>query len=435
LRALGKSPARFPRILVAALFPGLVPAIASAQEEAEPLLIRNITVIDGTGAPPQPSMDVEIRDGRIADVRPTTTDGEFDGRVQDGTDLFAIPGLIDSHVHLSTGSRDESERTLRWLLEGGVTAVRDMAGDARPLAALAADQLKARILGPAIYYSALMAGPAFLSDPRLRDGNVGYVNGQAPYAQAVTDETDVVRAIAQAKGTGATGLKLYAAMGPELVRRLTVEAHAQGLEVWGHSAVFPARPVEILEAGVDAVSHAPYVIWEGAARTDDFTLRGRGDFDGIPFDDPAIDKVLGAMVDNGTVLDPTLFVFYAPSGAFSDDTAEKRFAWAAAFTRRAAAAGVTLAAGTDAPGEPVAGALPNLHKEIELYVNEVGLTPAEALRAATSGGAHAIGMEDRMGRIAPGYDANLVLLAANPTSDITNTRRILGVIQNGRTVR
>ena len=408
---------------------GLLGTPAGAQEDTA-LLIRDVTVVDALGV--RSGVDVEIREGEIQEVIAGRGDEDFDGRVIQGTNRFLIPGLIDAHVHLEGSSRRESERVFQWLLEGGVTSVRDMAGDARTLAGLHQAQLTGELDGPALHYSGLMAGPAFLADPRLRAATLGYEEGQAPYMIPVTDETDLARSVASLKGTGATGVKLYADLPAHLVESITREAHQAGLQVWAHFTVFPAKPGDVVGSGVDGVSHAPYVIWEAAPATDDFTLRARGDFDGVSPNHPAVLAVLDSMASRGTVLDPTLFVFDRQA---QDELGRRRMAWAADLTALAKDRGVTIAAGTDGAGRPLAGELPNVHREMELLVERSGFTPVEALAAATYGGASALGQEAALGTVEAGKRADLVLLSRNPAEDIRHTRAIVQVIQGGRVVR
>ncbi len=418
--------------VLALLFIGSQTPDAAAQESAVPVLIRDVTVIDGTGSPGRAGLDVLIRDGLIESIQSTAGPIDFDGRVIDGSNRFLIPGIIDAHVHLSGSTRSEIQKLLLWLVEGGVTSVRDMAGDARALAGINEALISGELVGPSLYYSALMAGPPFMSDPRLDAATAGYAPGEAPYMVPLTPETDIVRAIAMAKGTGATGLKLYAALEASLVRAATEEAHRAGLRVWAHSAIFPAKPVEILDSGVDGVSHAPYVIWEADPPSPDFTQRGQGDFARIRPDGPEMDRVIEAMVRNGTLLDPTLLVF-EQYGA--EENGRLRLQWGADFTRRAHEAGVPIAAGTDGAGRPLAGELPNVYREMELLVEWVGFTPLEALTAATLNGALAIGHEDEFGSIRPGKAADLVLLSADPSVDVRNTRTVVHVLKGGQVVR
>jgi imidazolonepropionase-like amidohydrolase len=95
------------------------------------------------------------------------------------------------------------------------------------------------------------------------------------------------------------------------------------------------------------------------------------------------------------------------------------------------AAGVPLAAGTDI-GAPLLVPGFSLHDELELLVRVAGMTPAEALRAATLTPARVLGRADSLGTVEPGRLADLVLLDADPLADIRNTRRIHAVVADGR---
>jgi len=144
-----------------------------------------------------------------------------------------IPGLINGHVHL-TAHRGDLHAHLRSMLEEGTTAVRDLGGDARTLSVLARDTRLGRIDAPNIIYSATLFGPQFTGDPRVRFSSMGYEPGTAPWAQEITKETNLSLAVARALGTGATGLKLYASLDAPAVRRITNEAHRQGLKLMNH---------------------------------------------------------------------------------------------------------------------------------------------------------------------------------------------------------
>src|SRR5437763_1393930 len=78
----------------------------------------------------------------------------------------------------------------------------------------------------------------------------------APRMRAVTSSSDIATVVADAKRTGATGLKLYADLSPDIIARIVREAHAQGLRVWSHATIFPARPSDAVAAGVDVISHS-----------------------------------------------------------------------------------------------------------------------------------------------------------------------------------
>src|SRR5262249_17670999 len=148
---------------------------------------------------------------------------------------------IDAHAHNATEPSGDDRRSvvearLKRTLRGGVVAVRDMGGDARALADLARAAAAGDIESPEIRYSAIMAGPDFFSDPRVLASSAGVKPGAAPWARALTDSTDLRQIIAEAKGTGATAIKMYADIGSELAKRATAEAKRQGLHVWAHLA-------------------------------------------------------------------------------------------------------------------------------------------------------------------------------------------------------
>jgi imidazolonepropionase-like amidohydrolase len=344
---------------------------------------------------------------------------------------FLIPGLIDTHVHLATDpsgedSRPRTERRLCGALQGGVTAVRDMAGDVRALASLQRDALLGEIPSPDIYYAALFAGPSFFDDPRTHDASRGLVPGQVPWMRAIADTTDLRQAVAEARGTGATAIKLYARLGGDLARRTTAEAHAQGLKVWAHAALRPALPIEVVEAGVDAVSHASLMsLAMDSTRRNTALVSAAGA--PLDLDDAGLDTLLSAMVRGHTVLEPTLLVF-------GDTPPMLRLAGAIA--RAAHRRGVTLVAGTDTLGGADSGSttFPNLHRELELLVTLAGLTPAEALASGTRDAAAVLGADSLRGTIEVGKLADLVVLRSDPLRDIRNTRSIELVVKRGRVV-
>ena len=354
-----------------------------------------------------------------------------DAQMIDIRGRYVIPGLIDTHVHLATDPDGEDSRArttarLYAALYGGVTSVRDMAGDARVLAGLARDARVGGIASPDIYYAALFSGPAFFADPRTHSSARGAVAGAVPFMRAVTDTTDLTLAVAQAKGTGATAIKLYAALDSGLVARIVTEAHRQGLLVWAHAALNPAMPAQVVGAGVDAVSHATLLL---RAMTRDELAAVRRDAEAgkpIVLQSEVLDAVLRRMAAHGVMFDPTLFIF-------GDTPAFQRLA--AALTRRAFEAGVLISTGTDSLGAADSLAPPNIYQEMELLVSAVGIPPEAALLAATTHGARTIGIADRVGTLEAGKQADLVVLRADPLADITNVAQVEFVVKRGRLFR
>jgi len=410
-------------LLVFGLGAAVIPS--EARDDTQ-LALAHVTVIDGTGAPARPDRTLVIRGGRIiAELASDSTEPPAGAEVLDLRGRWVIPGLIDTHVHLATDPsagdrRDLVVQRLRNALHGGVTTVRDMAGDGRALAELARAALVGDIESPAVYYAALFTGPEFFTDPRVLAVSRGVPPGEAPWARAVGAETDWRQAVAEARGTGATAIKVYAAVSAAVLRPLVREAHRQGLRVWAHATLFPARPSEVVAAGVDVVSHASLLAWETAERVPGLTERRRVQPPGV--DDPRIKSLLQNMARRGTILDATLFVM-------GDAPPEIR-RWCSEVTRAAWAAGVPISAGTDSIGVDAPGTLPNIHEELALLV-EAGLTPLDAITAATRNGARAIGIEKTRGTLAPGMAADLVVLSADPLADIHHTRDIMLVLRDG----
>lgn len=407
-------------------------AVAQGRRQSPDILVRNVTVIDGTGAAPRRHQDIVIRAGKFAAIVATgTPSGTTPDSIIDGSGLFAMPGLIDAHVHLGTGSWDARAEMMKGALMGGITSALDLAGDARATGDLQRAVIAGQIPGPQVYFIALFGGPAFFTDPRVLDASRGYIAGSAPWMQSVQDTTDFSRAMTLARGTGAMGVKLYAALDSMTIVRATNEAHRQGLKVIAHSTTFPGKPLDLISAGVDMLTHTPYLVWQGSPRTTDFPARARGDFRGIPAGSPVIDTMLIAMRDQGTALNPTLAIFASES----DSVAQLRTPWMYAVTRSAARLGVRIVAGTDGLYNPQRDSLPGLHRELELLVSGAGLTPLEAITAGTLNAAWAAGVDSSAGTIRVGMNADMLLLTADPAIDIRNTRSIRMVIQRGRIVR
>jgi imidazolonepropionase-like amidohydrolase len=420
---------------------------ASLPAGEPPLALAHATVIDGTGSPARRGTTVLIEDGRIAkifaDGRQALPKGT---KVLDLSGKFVLPGLIDAHVHFTGAESDMAgyERLLRELLLDGVTTVRDMAGDDRLLAYLARQTGSGELPGPAIAFAALMSGPSFFAeDPRAQGASEGLVLGEAPYMQAVTARTDLRLAVAQARGTGASGIKLYANLPASLVADIAAEAHRQGMLVWTHATIFPARPSDAVAAGADSLSHSPYLVWEAAPRVpQDYRVRAKGDFAHVRPDDPRIVAVLDAMRAKGTILDATLVAFAEEAKKEPDRVSPGIADWSFAVTRLARERGVLVDTGSDSPGLPLdehgriePGAVPGVVSEMELLARKCGYSPLEAIRAATWVGALAVGRSADRGTVAPGKRADLVVLDADPTLDLANLRRVAFVLKAGRLYR
>lgn len=417
--------------LVCLLAAAAVPALGSTPKPGM-LVLQGATVIDGNGGPALPGMTLVLESGLIADIY-----GDGEKPVPEGADIrnlkgyYVIPGLIEAHVHIG-GATDER---LTWALQGGVTAMREMAGDGAYLRILQQAVEQGELDAPAIYFSAVMGGPELIQkDARVRLATPPtYALGSAPWARQIDENSNLPGVVAEAKACGATGLKLYADLSPGLVQRLTAEAHRQGLRVWAHAVISPATVEDAIDAGVNSVSHAlafllPDTWWFGK--------------DSPQAVDPQLlnpqrmARLAAAMKKQGTFLDPTLTVVYDRAGATSPNVAaaERREALCADVVRQLHRFGVAIVAGTDCGPPREADEPPAIHREMRLLVEKAGLKPGEAIIAATKNGAVLLGIDRTHGTVAQGKVADLVVLRKDPLVDIENTTSVALVVKRGRVV-
>ncbi len=406
------------------------------------VLYRGATLIDGTGSPPRADMDVLVAGERIEKVFPDRTLAPAvlaKMKVIDLRGRYLMAGLIDSHVHLATPpNRRQAEAMLRRDLYGGVTAVRDMADDLRAVGELTRASLVGEIAGPDIYYAALMGGPNLFADPRTAEVSAGGVPGQVPWMQEITDATDLPLAVAEARGTYATAIKLYADLTGEQAAKITAEAHRQHMLVWAHATLYPAKPSEVVAAGVDAVSHACLLVREPQAHVpregEPITPVSLDPFrDGH---NPLLARLFGEMARRGTILDATVWT-YGPVGATSTNTPTKPPGdWCddvvgGAIAGQAWRAGVPVSAGTDSVA-PWTDPWPDLFHELDARVEKAGMSTSAAIHSATLVSARAAGQDHAMGSIEPGKLANMVVLARNPVEKLANLKSVMMTVKRGR---
>ncbi|WP_295233434.1 amidohydrolase family protein [Sediminibacterium sp.] len=346
---------------------------------------------------------------------------------------FVVPGLIDAHVHFATDPteerRDHAEKVLKEMLLTGITSVRDMAGDARALSGLSRNALIGDIVAPNIYYSSLMAGSKFFSDPRTIATARGGLSGKMPYMKAVDSISNMQIEVAQAKGTGASGIKMYANLSNREVVKIVEEAKRQNIPVWSHASLQLAKPSEILASGVISVSHANMLIYENDKYQDLINSWGNHqpggeekEFWDKEFEKSDFSGLYNLMIKNNVVLDATITVL----------TLQKNFpkkAWVYEIGKRiiqgAHKAGVLIDAGSDSDQETF------VQHEMKLLVSDCGFSPFEAILAATKYSAQSTGILATEGTIEVGKKANLLFLNSNPVENINHIDDIFMVIKNG----
>jgi imidazolonepropionase-like amidohydrolase len=427
----------FALLALLAVTPLAAPSLAVGAESAPATLFQNVTLVDADGSPARPGMSILVRGERIEAVGPAGRLTAAGAKVVDMKGAFVTPGLINTHEHLATPpNRAYAQAMLRRDLYGGVTAVRDMADDLRQVGDLARGTLVGEIPGPDIYYAALMAGPDFFEDPRTQAVTAGRTPGQTPWMRAIDADTDLRQAVAEAKGTGATAIKIYADLPAERVAAITAEAHRQGLLVWTHAAVFPATPAQVLAARVDGVSHVCMLAYQVSDPIPGAYHRRAGVQEDrlASGDDPVMASLFATMKAQGTVLDATLWVYEEMARDFAANPARSKpycsATLAARLTNQAYRSGVIITAGTDG-FSPGTDAWPALQDELEFLQDRAGMKPLDVIRAATLNGAKAVGREGEMGTITPGKLANLVFLTKDPSQDVRAFRSVRLTVKRG----
>jgi len=385
---------------------------------AEPTLIRNVRIVDGTGGPMTAPRDILIERGRIARIAPAGSISPGSAHVLDAAGRVVIPGLMDLHAH--TYRPD----LLPGFLYFGVTTIRDQGSSMAPLVAYA-NAIAAGVLpGPRIGYG----GFQFYSDWPF-DEEQG--RGIEPEA----DPEHIGRAVDLAEAFGAQHIKTRTFRRWDINARMITEAHRRGMRATGHCA----HLLPLVAAGMDAKEHIGLCEPRGNTYMYDdliqlFRVAEIGVVPTISYFDLAVRlNERPALLDEDGELAPFLPARENFDWMFKL-TAAQRQHWiqGAQQSREAAAklwrAGVTIGTGTDIWQIPI-----GVHMELEQLV-AAGLTPAQAIHAGTGGAARILGADKDLGTIEVGKWADLVLLDADPLADIRNTRRIWQVVHYGHLV-
>jgi imidazolonepropionase-like amidohydrolase len=417
------------------VFAAAFPSIVQAQTDAV-TVYQGATLIEGVDNVPKPNMSILVRGERIGTIAPSALLVPPAGaKVVDATGLYVLPGLINTHIHIATDStREQALALMRRDLFSGITAERDMAGDTRQLAELARVALLNEVPGPDIVYAALMAGPSFFKDPRTHAAAAGAVAGNVPWMNAITPQTDLHLAVAEAKGTGATAIKIYADLPADLVAAITKEAHSQGMLVWAHATVYPATATDVVDAGVDSVSHAPMLAIAHPTNTyADAHQHPAVDqlyTDGFS---PQFTHLLDEMKTHHTILDATLLVFEESDQAHAkhpETPYVKTLPIGEQATRAAYQAGIPISTGTDGDDEDNHEWSP-LREELILLQDGAGMKAADVIRSATAIGARTLGQEKDMGTVEPGKLANLLFLDQNPLDGVQAFNSVVLTVKRG----
>ncbi|ABI66657.1 amidohydrolase [Maricaulis maris MCS10] len=430
-------------VVVAVLLAGVTAFIVSAWQIPAAMqpdrdgnrswLIENAVLLDPATGAARPEASVLVVDGRIEWLGSGTVPAAADGvnRI-DAQGRTLLPGLIDVHVHVF----DETD--LAAGLSHGVTTVRNMGG--MPFHLPLVERLaRDDILGPRL----ITTGP-ILNETGGRNGN--------DLHEAVAGAEEARAAVRRQYAAGFRHLKVYSNLSRESFAAIRDEAAALGMTMSGHpvegTEADPLAFEASLDAGLRTLEHAESIVWYGL---DDDT-------------DPDRMRALARQIAaSGTVVDPTLVVHenlarivetggahitrpemdgYNPVIAgferegwafwsdYQHDDRTRMQAFYVAFTGALHEAGVPLTVGTDS-GVMVSPHGVSTLREMEILV-EAGLTPLEAIQAATLNGADVLGMDGQIGCLAVGCAADLILVDGDPTQDISRLHDLEAVMRDGR---
>ncbi|HMF55105.1 MAG TPA: amidohydrolase family protein [Pyrinomonadaceae bacterium] len=415
------------------------------------IAITHVTVIDATGAAAQADMTVVVTGDRITAVgRSASVKVPRGAMVVDGTGKFLIPGLWDMHVHTASSALTKNPKIFFPLfLANGITGVRDMGGDLQLLQQWRASIARGEMIGPYI----VAAGP-------MLDGPIG------PSSLSITNESEAREAVVKLKQQGADFIKVQELLPRVAYFAVADEARRQGMTFVGHVPESISAQ-EASDAGQRSIEHLTGILRSSSSEEDLLEPGWRGIKHLLDtFDEQKARSLFARFVKNRTWQCPTLVwergYFYLDRNGFTNDSrlkyiphswqeviwgnfareqlrnrtdddarqGRRRFQLEMQVVREMRRAGVEFLAGTDTPAPGIFPGF-SLHDELALLV-ESGLTPMEALQAATRNAAKFLGLLSTRGTVERGKVADMVLLEANPLEDIRNTRRIEAVVVGGR---
>lgn len=413
----------------------------NSQALASNILLDHVNVFQSSSATVLKDMQVEISNGKIAAVYPSSTAKNFKAdSVIDCKGKFLMPGLWDMHGHFS---KEEGA----FYVAGGVTHVRDMGND--KILLTYKNQIAAnKLLGPDLTY---LSGFIDKEDPF-----------QGPTGTMINSVQEGIKAINDYKRLGYNQIKLYSAIKPEWVKPMAEHAHKLGMKICGHIPAFMTAE-QAINAGYDEITHMNFIFLNFMGDTLDtrtpVRFRKVGDLAGkLDVQSPDVKKFVELMKSRNVSFDPSMNVWQSMFDEFKGDTSsylkpviswlpqdylssltiespfgseEQKPAYKAAFSNMLKMLklvydnGILIVAGTDG-GEANA-----LHHELELYV-KAGIPSNEVLKIATYNAAKDCNLEKRLGDIKAGRDADIILIDGDPVKNISDVRRVEWVIKNNR---
>jgi enamidase len=418
--------------------------------DAPIVALVNARVIDGTGAAARENQTLILRDGRIAAVGETPrTPPPPEARVIDLAGKSVIPGLVMLHEHLyypvGPGVYGQlGQSFVRLYLAGGVTTMRT-GGNMNGFMDLNLKRgvEEGRVAGPAI------------------DATAPYVNGANTFVQmrSMADAEEARRQVAYWADMGATSFKAYMQISRAQLAGVIEEAHKRGLKVTGH--LCSVTYAEAAGLGIDNLEHGFFAATDFVAdkQPDACPGQGRGQQTIAALDEgsASFQSLVRTLVERKVALTSTLTIFetltpgrpvppgldvllpllkeqfeqnYRRTADNKESVYRELFPKAMAMERAFVRAGGLLVVGTDPTGG--GGVIPGYANQrgIELLV-EAGFSPLEAIAIGTRNGARYLGREATIGTIAPGKQADLVVIDGDPSRTIGDIRKVDTVFRLG----
>ncbi len=429
------------------------------------VVLRHVRLIDGTGGPAQADRTLIVAEGKVAAVGGPDLAAPAGAEVLDLAGRTVLPGLVGMHDHMyyiarpNMDAAGHSEPPLmvpqmtfsspRLYLAAGVTTMRTT-GSVEPYVDLNVKSL---------IDAGGMIGPHMdVTGPYLEGAGSAFIQ-----MHGLKDAADATRTVAYWADMGATSFKAYMNITRAELGAAIAEAHRRGLKLTGHlcSVTYP----EAIALGIDDLEHGFFVNTQNdPGKQPDLCPRTAGDPTLLAMtpDSAQADKLIRLMVDHHVALTSTLPVFeqrvpghsplnpramavltveareaYLFARNLTNQAPRERYADAArefqndlGLERKFVAAGGLLIAGPDPTGN--GGVIPGFgdQREVELLV-EAGFSPTEAIRIATLNGATYLGLADRIGSIAPGKDADLVVVKGDPSKTIADIENVEIVFKDG----
>jgi imidazolonepropionase-like amidohydrolase len=379
--------------------------------------IIGATLLDGTGAEPLSNAVVIIEGDRILSVGKKGAIEIPEGSViLDASGKFILPGFMDAHFHL-----DRSKKLPNIFLQNGITSLRDPGAW---IEAYNGERQEGYDL-PRLF----LTGPHFDMYPPA------YPND----AIIIRDEKEARMQVNKLADKGASAIKIYFRLSLGLIKAVCDEADKRGMVVTGHLETTTA--MDAIHAGLDGIEHVTSVgtslisdqeaeNYRQAILLDNNARRsGRYEmWEALTVEGPKADSLIHLMVQKNTFLSATLAV-YEVQDPHTDSIQFKGFQKMLTFIGKANKAGVSMVVGSHSV-VPFAELGWAFHRELELLAN-CGLSNQEIIMAATLNNARFFQVEDRLGSIENGKQADLVVLGSNPLTDIRNMRKIEKVMLNG----